>query len=263
VTARAVVLMYHRLGEGRLADREPGEDVYAVTPDAFAAQMEALAASACTVVPFERAAAGGDLPPRAVAITFDDGNATDHSAALPVLRRFGYPATFFVIPAAIGRPGFLGWEEVAELASAGMTVGGHGLDHTLLSTLQGDTLREHLAEAHRRLAERLGAPPSCISLPGGAGGAVAIAACRQAGFQWVGTSVPRRAGGGRPESGVPRFAVRRGDGLGELRALVEQRPLALARHEVRHRLLGGLRAVLGGGVYARLRRAWAERPDPA
>jgi peptidoglycan/xylan/chitin deacetylase (PgdA/CDA1 family) len=38
----------------------------------------------------------GRLPPRAAALTFDDGYADNHDVALPVLRRAGLPCTFFV-----------------------------------------------------------------------------------------------------------------------------------------------------------------------
>lgn len=42
------------------------------------------------------------VPPRAVCITFDDGYASTHDLALPVLREFGLPATVFVTSGYIG-----------------------------------------------------------------------------------------------------------------------------------------------------------------
>src|SRR5687767_6559529 len=128
----AVVLMYHRIGSGALPGREAREDIYAVTRDDFRAHMELLVSRGCPVVPFDvvaEAARGGPLPARAVALTFDDGNATDDSEVAPVLVRHGYRAAFFVSPLRIGTDGYLTWSGVRALHAAGMTIGAHGLDH--------------------------------------------------------------------------------------------------------------------------------------
>lgn len=53
----------------------------------------------CNVLPLDEAVhrlATRSLPARAAAITFDDGYTDNHSQALPILRRHGLSATFFV-----------------------------------------------------------------------------------------------------------------------------------------------------------------------
>ena len=69
-------------------------------PDAerFAWQM-ALVASLFRVLPLSAAVRrlrAGTLPARAACITFDDGYSDNHAIALPILRRLGLTATFFV-----------------------------------------------------------------------------------------------------------------------------------------------------------------------
>jgi peptidoglycan/xylan/chitin deacetylase (PgdA/CDA1 family) len=87
------VLIFHRV----LAvpdPLQPGEP----TAAEFAARMEWLK-SCFTVVSLAQGIAGlrsGRLPPRAIAITFDDGYADNCEIAAPILQRLGLPATFFV-----------------------------------------------------------------------------------------------------------------------------------------------------------------------
>ena len=254
--AGVVVLMYHRLGVGVLPGRELGEEAYAVAPADFELQLQVLADSRCAVVPLDgMAGPRGAIPARAVAISFDDGNLSDHAVALPALRRRGWPATFFVTPAWVGTPGYLGWPELRELAAAGMCVGAHGLDHTLLSTLDAGRLRRHLSEARRLLEAELGRPVELLSLPGGAGGAEVVAVANEVGFRVVAGSEPALLEPGSAGA-LPRHALRRGDSIEGFRALVEQRRLALWRASARHRTLGWLRSAVGPTLYQRARRVW-------
>ena len=91
--ARLTVLLYHRVLP--IADPLlPGE------PDAvlFESQI-ALLARIFNVLPLEAALSKlrrGELPERALSITFDDGYADNLDVAVPILRRHGVVATFFV-----------------------------------------------------------------------------------------------------------------------------------------------------------------------
>ncbi len=167
---RLAVLLYHRVLE-RPDPLRPDE------PDLarFTWQMETLA-RLCNVLPLGEAVQrlrSGTLPPRAVAVTFDDGYADNLTVALPVLQRFGLPATVFVASGfldggimwndlvleafARARPGRvdlsplgLGEVEVADVAVRRNTA------QRVLRTLKYLPMTTRLEKA-RALAEHLGA----------------------------------------------------------------------------------------------------------
>ena len=70
-----------------------------------------------TVVPLDRAlqdlAAGRPLPPRAAAITFDDGYRDSLDVVVPLLNRLELPATFFLVPGILSGEVQAWWETLA------------------------------------------------------------------------------------------------------------------------------------------------------
>jgi peptidoglycan/xylan/chitin deacetylase (PgdA/CDA1 family) len=87
------ILIYHRVLD-KPDFMRPGEADKAI----FAWQMEVLA-SYFNVLPLHEALQKlqkNALPPRAVCITFDDGYADNCTNALPILKQFQLPATFFI-----------------------------------------------------------------------------------------------------------------------------------------------------------------------
>jgi peptidoglycan/xylan/chitin deacetylase (PgdA/CDA1 family) len=90
---RIAILTYHRV----LAQRDP---LLPEEPDAktFDWQVGVLARhfEPMTISQAMERLAAGDLPARAVCITFDDGYADNALVALPILQRWKVPATFFV-----------------------------------------------------------------------------------------------------------------------------------------------------------------------
>lgn len=70
-----------------------------------------------TVLPLEDAVArladGRPLPPRAAAITFDDGYRDNLTQAVPMLERLGLPATFFLVPGLLSNESVPWWEVIS------------------------------------------------------------------------------------------------------------------------------------------------------
>lgn len=258
----AVVLMYHRLARQADPLLDPGAEVYTIAPEVFEEQLAIITRGSGGFLPYERLAeewlsGRRPSPQPGVAITFDDGHASNYVHALPALLRHGLRAAFFITPAWIGRAGYLDWSQARDLLDHGMVVGAHGLDHTLLSTLPEAQVRFQLREARRLMHEQLGRGPEYLSLPGGAGGARVVRLAHEEGYRVVAGSVPGRCGRGGAGRAVPRFAVRRQDSLSSFRGLIEQRTGPLLRAGMRHHVLARLRAVVGPSVYERLRDSWA------
>jgi len=94
---RLRILCYHGVCEDALAAR-PWMPQFFVTASNFQNQLEYLAKSA-TVLPLHEAITrlwDGSLPPRSVAITFDDGYANNLHMACPLLEKYRLPATIFL-----------------------------------------------------------------------------------------------------------------------------------------------------------------------
>jgi len=91
--ARLSVLIYHRV----LPSDDPLNN-WDVTARIFDAQMRALAAR-FSILPLSEAAARlttSSLPAWSACVTFDDGYADNAEVALPILRKYNVPATFFI-----------------------------------------------------------------------------------------------------------------------------------------------------------------------
>ena len=108
------ILLYHRIAE---ADFDPWN--IAVTPNEFERQLFKLRSK--TILPlqeFARLHRQKKLPRNAVAITFDDGYACNALVAAPMLKSFGYPATFFVVSDAIACSEEFWWDQLEAIFHA-------------------------------------------------------------------------------------------------------------------------------------------------
>jgi peptidoglycan/xylan/chitin deacetylase (PgdA/CDA1 family) len=96
----ALILGYHRV-----ANVTRDEYEVCVTPKHFAEQMETLSkyAHPVSLTKLVQYLKEGSLPPKSVAVTFDDGYADNLYEAKPILEKYGVPATVFVCTGYAGR----------------------------------------------------------------------------------------------------------------------------------------------------------------
>ena len=98
----AVILAYHSIVE----NPQLTEHILGISRDraSFEAHMKMLAQkyNPVTIAEITEFVRGGrPLPQRAVAVTFDDGFADNYTVALPILARYGIPATFYIMVNAV------------------------------------------------------------------------------------------------------------------------------------------------------------------
>jgi peptidoglycan/xylan/chitin deacetylase (PgdA/CDA1 family) len=183
--ARVPVLCYHQIRTPSSAD-DPDARPYIVRPAVFAAQMRALKRAGYTTVTGEalvdHLARGSPLPRKPVLLTFDDASAGQYTHALPILRRYHFVATFFVMTVVLGKPGWLTRAQVRALDRAGMTIGSHTWDHKEVTAYTAADWPREVIEPTRALERLVGHRVRLFAYPYGLHDRAAVAQLRRAGF---------------------------------------------------------------------------------
>jgi peptidoglycan/xylan/chitin deacetylase (PgdA/CDA1 family) len=208
MSAMPLVLMYHSVSP---YDEDPFQ--VTITPQRFEQQMRWLRSRRLRGVSMGElldAAAQGRAR-QMVGLTFDDGYADFVTNAMPVLQRYDFTATAFVLAGRFGgenawsRPGpskpLLTAAQVREIACAGIEIASHGLEHVSLLKVDDARLREETVRSRAILQELLGQPVRGFAYPYGHSDARVVAAVRDAGYDY-GCAVA-------PWNGIGRHAIPR------------------------------------------------------
>lgn len=206
-----------------------------VSPRLFEAQMAALATEGCVAFTMAQVAAQlaahSPFPPRAVAITFDDGFANLATEGAPILAEYGLVATVYIINSMVGRvtqwtdrgaalPSLplLGWKQIEALQGAGIEIGAHSLTHGFLTRYSPIALQAQVHDSRLGLERKLGAPVGSFAYPQGDYNRRVVAATRAAGYKSAVTVDQGRAGLRSDPFRLPRFLVSGNAGPEAIRA---------------------------------------------
>lgn len=256
--SRIVFLMYHELElvDRKLCQSEPGYMRYILPLESFHRQMSWIKTCGWRGLNVSEALCYPAEP--SVCVTFDDGCETDFIAAAPVLREFGFNATFYLTAGRLGTPGYLKASQVRDLDAQGFQIGCHSMTHPYLSDLAESELRHEIVDAKLQIEAILGHSIEHFSCPGGRYDQRTLQMARHAGFAAVANS--RFYANSRSTSPyeLGRIAVQRNFSMEEFSSICHGRGLWKKRlqQQARHTM----QRTLGNRAYDQLRSVLLGEP---
>jgi peptidoglycan/xylan/chitin deacetylase (PgdA/CDA1 family) len=187
--------MYHSVSP---ASQTP--NILNVTPERFEAQLRFLKQKNLRGVSVRelRQAKNTDGVRGLVGLTFDDGYANFLHEAVPVLERFGFTATLFVVAGMLGgrndwphryypRPQMklLDAKDIQEISERGIEVGSHTMSHRWLPGLEPEKLQEEVSVSRQVLSNILGKEVNGFCYPYGGIDRASIDAVRRAQYTYA------------------------------------------------------------------------------
>jgi peptidoglycan/xylan/chitin deacetylase (PgdA/CDA1 family) len=179
MTTSVPILMYHEIA----AEPDARYRKYTLTPRELERQLDWLQACGYRAVTMDDVLAAwrGEraLPPRPVAITFDDGGADCLAHAVPALAQRGFTATFYVVAGVVGSSmrwlrqeiGFelaaADWPALRDAEQAGMRCEAHSVSHPRLARVDAASCRDELARGRAMLEDGLGRAVRHLAYPFG------------------------------------------------------------------------------------------------
>jgi len=190
------ILVYHQI---RVGPDGPPDGETVISYERFSVDMEYLHDQGYVTLDMDEVVQflqGERFPPKVVAIHFDDGWQSAINA-VPVLDRYGFKATFWVIGTSVGSDAsFMDWPLLQDLdKNPNFEIYSHTMTHpyedgdTLVDWVAGKTpgksatdARWELTESKRLLEEKLGHPVPYLAWPAGVFDDVLVEMARQAGY---------------------------------------------------------------------------------
>lgn len=143
---------------------------------------------------------GSKMPAKPVVLTFDDGSQDFADAGWPLLQKYGFGGTVYVVSNHMG--GVNEWDvkigdipcplmtidTIKDLARQGVEIGSHTYSHPRLADLdEPDQFRE-IIESKATLEEQLGIPMESFCYPYGSHNDTSVKLAERAGFKFAVTT---------------------------------------------------------------------------
>ncbi len=212
------ILMYHYVDTPPANADETLLDLVVTRAD-FEAQMAWLKAQGYeSITPDQLIAAlwrGAKLPKKPVMLTFDDGYANAWYNAFPVLLKYGFTGTFFVVTDWLdeSKPGYLNWDLARAMIHGGMYIESHSRSHYDLRNRTHEWYQNQIVKANQSIQVHTGIQPRFFCYPFGGYDNIAIRELRADGIVAAFTENDSRFEFAENTMRLPRVRIRGADTL--------------------------------------------------
>jgi len=181
------ILMYHHIWP-ITAKLTKSQRLMSVTPESFEQQMNEISSLGYNPITPDQllaaVASGTALPDKPVMITFDDGYRDQYQYAFPILKKFGFQATFFIITDYFRKNGYLDTAMLKELDASGLaTLASHTMHHVWLTAYKPPSQWAEIRRSKEQLEQILGHEVDYFAYPYGKYDDRVIQMVRDAGYR--------------------------------------------------------------------------------
>ena len=174
------VLMYHSI------TYEKGNDV-CLPPEKLEEQFKYLKDNGYYTITlnelYEYLTNNTPIPQKSVVLTFDDGYENNYTAMFPILKKYNFKATIFVITSNIDKdPRSLTSSQLLEMEKYGVDIESHTVNHDNLKEITKDKQLETLVQSKQYLEKLLNKKVNYMAYPYGAHNNDAVEAVKAAGY---------------------------------------------------------------------------------
>jgi peptidoglycan/xylan/chitin deacetylase (PgdA/CDA1 family) len=154
-----------------------------------------------------------------VVLTFDDGYVDTLTMAAPLIKRYGFSATCYVVSGAVGTynrwdaeqlqetKSLMSREQIDQWLAAGMELGSHSCSHARLLELSRDAAQYEIADSRAALRKMFGVPVEHFAYPFGHFAAESVELVRRAGYVSAVTVLPGLMRASDDRFRLPRMLV--------------------------------------------------------
>lgn len=162
-----VCFVYHRFGDSRYAATN-------TSIDDFEKHLAYLTENNFQVLSFSEAMKylkSNESARKTAVITIDDGYKSFYKSGLPLLKKYGTPATLFINTKTVGAGDYMNWDQLIEAKQNNIEIGNHTHSHDFFlnesESLRYEKFKREIKKSQTIISEHLGITPKVFSYPYG------------------------------------------------------------------------------------------------